>query len=228
MFRTSLPTMARDDGDTMTGATPNRLGEATRRKLIRTAEKLFAAEGVDAVSLRAINTAAGQGAAAVHYHFGTKDDLLTAVLLDIGRQVSGEITERVAVIAADARRPELEDVVRALAEPYLALLQRERIRGMRWIKIVVQVSWDRRPAVRATGQDEVAALLREQVARALPGVSEDRIARRWPIAVASFLQSLTGLDDSVPGRGRLSDDDLDEFFDDLIAFISGGAERMLR
>ena len=159
------------------GAT-NKQGEATRTRLIRTAEELFAARGVDAASIRAVTAAAGQGPAAVNYHFGTKDDLLNAVLLDQGVRVAKEITDRLMALATSPRRPTLEDVVRALARPYLDLLLRDRARGMRWIKIMVQVSAQRRPGVDTARQDAVMTMLRTQVVRALPGTAEDRIAKR--------------------------------------------------
>ncbi|MFN8628716.1 MAG: helix-turn-helix domain-containing protein [Candidatus Binatia bacterium] len=44
------------------------------------AEELFATFGVEGVSIRSINAAAGLAAPSVHYHFGSKDDLLSAVL----------------------------------------------------------------------------------------------------------------------------------------------------
>lgn len=48
--------------------------------LIDAAERLIGEFGVDAVSIRSINTAAGQNAAAVHYHFGSKEALVAAVI----------------------------------------------------------------------------------------------------------------------------------------------------
>ena len=48
--------------------------------LIETAERLFAEKGIDNVSLREINRAAGQkNVAALHYHFGTRESLLEAL-----------------------------------------------------------------------------------------------------------------------------------------------------
>lgn len=206
---------------------PNRQGDATRVRLIKTAEKLFATQGVDAVSVRAINAAAGQGPAAVHYHFGSKEDLLAAVLLDVGARVSQDISDRVDELAAAAERPELVDVVRALTDPYLELLLKQRVRGVRWIKIVVQVSREARPAVTSTGQDELSLRLRDQVRRALPDTPSERVDQRWPIAVMSFLQSLSRVDDWAVGSARLGRDELVEFYEDLVAFVVGGAERML-
>jgi AcrR family transcriptional regulator len=54
---------------------------ATREVILTTAERLFAEHGVYAVSNRQISDAAGQGnTAAVGYHFGTKTDLVRAII----------------------------------------------------------------------------------------------------------------------------------------------------
>lgn len=54
-----------------------RRAEATRQALLVTAEELFASEGIEATSMRAIALAAGQSnVAAVQYHFGDKRTLL--------------------------------------------------------------------------------------------------------------------------------------------------------
>lgn len=53
----------------------------TRELIMATAERLFAERGIAAVSGRQISEAAGQGNnAAVGYHFGTKNDLIRAVV----------------------------------------------------------------------------------------------------------------------------------------------------
>jgi AcrR family transcriptional regulator len=53
----------------------------TRRRLIETAERLFAEHGPDGVSLRQISAAAGQSNNfAVQYHFGTREGLLDAIV----------------------------------------------------------------------------------------------------------------------------------------------------
>jgi AcrR family transcriptional regulator len=55
--------------------------EATRELILVTAERLFAEHGIEAVSNRRISEAAGQGNnAAVNYHFGTKTDLVLAIM----------------------------------------------------------------------------------------------------------------------------------------------------
>src|SRR4051794_22896280 len=53
----------------------------TKEKILDTAERLFAERGYAATSLRQVIAAAKVNTAAVHYHFGTKEDLLDAVVL---------------------------------------------------------------------------------------------------------------------------------------------------
>ncbi|MGI9308608.1 MAG: TetR/AcrR family transcriptional regulator [Gammaproteobacteria bacterium] len=61
-------------------ARPSSAREQTRKQLIEAGEKLFAESGIDAVSLRQINVAAGQkNSSAAHYHFGSKDALIIAI-----------------------------------------------------------------------------------------------------------------------------------------------------
>ena len=52
----------------------------TREQLILAGERLFAQHGIDNVSLRQINVEAGQrNSSASHYHFGSKESLITAI-----------------------------------------------------------------------------------------------------------------------------------------------------
>lgn len=74
---------------------PSGAGETA---LILAAERLFAERGVEGVSLRQVNQAANQkNTAAAHYHFGSRDGLVNAVLMyrlpELDRQ-RGELLQR--------------------------------------------------------------------------------------------------------------------------------------
>src|SRR5271156_1030141 len=62
----------------------------TRQKLLDTAERMFAEQGYGAVSLRQIIAEAEVNLAAIHYHFGSKEELLDAVIL----RKAGPVNER--------------------------------------------------------------------------------------------------------------------------------------
>ncbi|NJK90603.1 MAG: TetR/AcrR family transcriptional regulator [Blastochloris sp.] len=52
----------------------------TRQRILDSAESLFAENGFEATSLRAITSVAGVNLASVNYHFGSKDNLIVEVL----------------------------------------------------------------------------------------------------------------------------------------------------
>ena len=86
-------------------------GEATRALLIATAERLFAKEGIGSVSVRQVNKEAGLGPAAVHYHFGSKEALLDAVLGRHADPVRAKFLGNVAALLARTEAPTARDVV---------------------------------------------------------------------------------------------------------------------
>lgn len=207
----------------MSGTSQNRQGNATRAKLVKTAEKLFAEQGVDAVSVRSVNAAAGLGAASVHYHFGSKDELLRAVVLDLGAAVGSAIQANVDVLAADSVAPSPDALVRAVTAPYLDLLRRQRTRGMRWIKIMAQIT-QAGPADE-TIEPKLRAALLAQVRRAFPNAAAERLEARWAVSIMGFVQGLSRADEW--DRAKLSARALEAFYEDLVTFVVGGTERLL-
>jgi AcrR family transcriptional regulator len=62
------------------GRPPEQGGEDLRERLLDVAEERFSANGYDATPIRAVAEDAGVNPALVHYYFGTKRELLLAVL----------------------------------------------------------------------------------------------------------------------------------------------------
>ncbi|SDL83393.1 transcriptional regulator, TetR family [Glycomyces sambucus] len=88
---------------------------ATRDAIITTAERLFAEHGVAAVSNRQISEAAGQGNnTAVGYHFGTKGDLVRAI---VERHLARIEAARIERIAALPDEPGLREWVECFVMP---------------------------------------------------------------------------------------------------------------
>lgn len=86
---------------------------STRRSLVEAAERLFAERGIDNVSLREINRAAGQrNVAALHYHFGTREALLEAIF----EYRMADINERRVEMLDALAHPGVEITIRAIAE----------------------------------------------------------------------------------------------------------------
>src|SRR5258706_10605789 len=86
----------------------------TKQRILDSAERLFAARGVEAASLRTIIADAKVNLAAIHYHYHSKDALLDAVLK---RRLEPINRERLALLDACGERPRLEAVLDAFIAP---------------------------------------------------------------------------------------------------------------
>ncbi len=95
-------------------------GEATRKRILKHAERLFAKKGIDADSIRDITDAAGVNSAAIHYHFGSKSGLIEALLA----RWAGELVDRRGKLLdrIEAQpKVQLRDVVDVLVWPMIDL-----------------------------------------------------------------------------------------------------------
>ncbi|MEV5965911.1 helix-turn-helix domain-containing protein [Kribbella sp. NPDC051952] len=85
---------------------------ATRELILTTAERMFAERGVHEVSNRQISEAAGQGNnTAVGYHFGTKTDLVRAIVRKHSEPIEARRRELLAGLGPD---PDVRDWVTCL------------------------------------------------------------------------------------------------------------------
>jgi AcrR family transcriptional regulator len=108
----------------VTGKSMSRPKRTTKDKLMDAAEKLFARRGFYGSSLRDITTAAGVDLALVNYHFGSKKQLLIAVIERRGAVLNEERLGRLADarLRAAPAAPSTEAVVGAFLDPILERL----------------------------------------------------------------------------------------------------------
>lgn len=94
----------------------------TRDQIIRAAEELFAARGIDGVSLREINREAGQSnTGAVQYHFGDREGLVTAIITKHRRDTEPR-RHALLDMYEDAGVPDMRALASALVSPAAAKL----------------------------------------------------------------------------------------------------------
>ncbi|MBY8851580.1 TetR/AcrR family transcriptional regulator [Saccharothrix longispora] len=143
--------------------TGNRAAE-TRELILATAERLFAERGVFAVSNRQVGEEAGQGNNfAVGYHFGTKADLVRAI---VRRHTEPMERTRERMLAEVEHSREPRDWVACLVRPYTAHLA--ELGNPTWFaRFSAQVMTD--PGLRQTTVDE--ALATEPMRRIVDGLN---------------------------------------------------------
>jgi AcrR family transcriptional regulator len=188
------------------------------------AEKLFAEQGVEAVSVRAINAEAGLAPAAVHYHFGSKDALLDAVLDRRGQAALADIIEHCDRLLEQGGRPDPRDILDAVLSPYLALLERDRVGGARWLAIMGQLTLSRDQRLEPSASP-ASERLQTLIHQAFPDADPSDLEKAWRLAVETLilLMARTPDDWSTP-----LEESGDLTLDMLLDFTVGGMAHALR
>ena len=94
---------------------------STKNKILDAAEQLFADKGFNGTSLREITSQAEVNLAAVNYHFGSKKELIKAVMSRYMNELSPRLESSLQAINQQAGQPTLVNVFSAFVEPLLSL-----------------------------------------------------------------------------------------------------------
>mgnify|MGYP000203379899 CR=1 FL=1 len=94
---------------------------STKSKILDAAEILFADKGFNGTSLREITSLAEVNLAAVNYHFGSKKELIKAVMSRYMNELSPRLVSSLGAVCSDLSNPSLNDVFSAFIEPLLHL-----------------------------------------------------------------------------------------------------------
>ena len=144
-FRVKIPDMAKN------GARAD-----VRDRLVSAAETLFAGAGIDAVSLREINAAAGAGnASAIQYHFGDRAGLVRAVLAKHHGKVESRRHALLDQYEADGRSGDLRALAAALVRPLAAELD-DRDGGAGYLQILADLANRPRPVLNPASTEDPA------------------------------------------------------------------------
>jgi AcrR family transcriptional regulator len=200
----------------------------TRQRLLDVAERLFAEQGFEGTSMRALTSQAGANLAAVNYHFGSKEALFEAVF---ARRFAPLNLERLRLLAAaEARHAgepiELEEWLEAMIGPPL----RESALGdggsARFLALLGRMHTEnselqRRVCERPFG--EVRERFLSALRRALPELDETELFWRVHFvigAMANTMASQTRL--AVISHGLCDARDVEDTIRRLVPFLAAG------
>jgi AcrR family transcriptional regulator len=94
---------------------------STKNKILDAAEVLFSDKGFNGTSLREITSQAEVNLAAVNYHFGSKKELIKAVMSRYMSELSPRLESALGALCTDEAKPSLIEVFSAFIEPLLHL-----------------------------------------------------------------------------------------------------------
>lgn len=102
----------------------------TKNQLKMAARQLFARQGVDGVTVQQIVTAAGvRNNAALHYHFGSKEDLVRELVIDGAAVLNARRQQMLRDLKARGGPTTIREVLEVLVVPVIELEDNDQWRG---------------------------------------------------------------------------------------------------
>lgn len=198
-------------------------GEA-RQLILNAAEELFAEHGVDAVSLRNINAAAGVSAGVLHYHFGSREVLVSELIVRHMEQLMSVREQMLDQL--DPEQATVRDLMRIMVEPLAALALDGGEEGRRYVRLIARLHADRSPILEEVSRAylHVSARYPKLLHKALPHEKSVALDIKFEMANHATLQMLAYLtNESRPALERDRQElSTQEIVDLLVDFTSSG------
>lgn len=196
-----------------------------KRKLLDAAEQLFAEKGFEAVSVRDITQLVKMNVAAVNYHFGSREGLLTLVILRYATPVN---EERLARLESAERKwagkgLPVEEIIDAFVRPLLGQVRKTGLSERLFYKLLGRIF--------AESGDGLSPVIEEQFhhssdrfarafGKALPSVASEELVARIHFMTGGVIHMLTHQD--LLGNGSGSVPTMDATLGRLIRFATAG------
>jgi len=191
-------------------------------RLLEAAEHLFAEQGITAVSIRDITNAAQTNVASVHYHFGSKEELLLAVLASRIGGINERRMEMLSQFEARQRPVPVEEIMRAFLEPTVVLV-RDRPHLLRLMgRMFVEAPQPLRCKMLENFKP-VARTFHAALRESLPGIHGEELWMRLAFLVGSLLHAWTNYADMAAVAGLERETvDIDKIVECLVRYASAG------
>ena len=197
----------------------------TKQRILDTAERLVAEQGYSGTSLRHIIAEAGVNLAAVHYHFGSKEELLDELILRKAGPVNAERIERLDRVLSEAgdAAPRVDTVLEAFLQPMAEAADRDpqfvrlmgRIMAEGLLQSVVQKHFQ-----------SVSRRYLDALRKALPDLPEEEFLWRAHFMIGAMAHTMCGQSDPT-GKGGAAGGFRGRI-ERLIAFLDGGFHAAVR
>jgi AcrR family transcriptional regulator len=185
----------------------------TKDKILDAAERLFGEQGYSETSLRHIIADAGVNLAAIHYHFGSKEELLLHLVRRRAEPINQARLDMLDSFEAEAGGEPV--AVEKILEAFLAPAAQAAVRHPELVKLMGRMHAEGvMPAGIKSEFEPVVTRFIAAARRALPDLPEPELF--WRMRAAAGAMAFTILEPSADPT------DLTRRVKRLIAFLSGG------
>lgn len=199
--------------------------ETSRDKLIRSAERLFAARGFDGVSVRVIANEAKVNSALLGYYFGSKEGLLTEVYTRHCEPLIRERARLLAEYSAGKKAISLEQILDAFIRPSLQVGQGSE-EGRKFSRLRAILSAENSLLLEklvAENFDKTSRIFVKALCTCLPRLSREDVFWRFHFLLGGIYYTALGPQRiRTLSRGKCDPSNPDTTLEELIRFAAAG------
>lgn len=185
-----------------------------KEEILRAAEQILSTSGVSAATVRAITSLARVNTAAINYHFGSRDELFTAVCARRMQPANQKILERLGELEEKSSEPSVAAIFTPLVETAFGVWVRDDV--LKALRSLLFFSPETADSLNISQMSEVYDHMRGALMRACPHLSGKQVRQRFNLAMGTIMNRVYNEDAHLSrSREEIS-------AEDIVAFIAAG------
>lgn len=196
----------------------------TKEQIISVAERLFAERGFAGTTLRNIVSEAGVNLAAVHYHFGSKEDLFRSVVARFARPIVKQELALLEKLQAGHEVPSVEAILTALIKPCLEILTQDKNTLLVRAQFMGRCRTEPEP-IQSIAAGEFAMTVEaflDALQRTLPDQSRSQLQWKLDLVIAALIRVQTEAGQKAALLQSTDPEDIQNTTEQMVKFLSPG------
>ena len=196
----------------------------TKKQILNAAEKLFASLGFAGTSLRAIIREAGVSFAAIHYHFGSKEELFIAVVRRVAEPIVTEQLRQLKILEESDHLPSVSEILMAFVTPPLQMLKQGSEESRIHAQFMGCCRTELHPVHKRAEQEfrRIEQRFLYILTKVLPHKYPTELKWKLDLIVAMLVRILNKIEESEIFSENNYVEDIDQLVQRLVNFISYG------
>lgn len=202
----------------------NTVVKDTKEQILNVAERQFAEKGYAGTTLRGVIKEAGVNIAAVHYHFGSKEELFVAVVQRVANQMVPAQIQELAKYKNQEEPPSVEDIMQAFFAPPLRMISQMGEAGVIRAQFIGQCRAEPLPIQQLADKEFHESQLNflDILQRALPGQTRLELEWKLDLVIAILVRTLNQVGQSSKVITGNSSEEVEIAISRLVKFVSEG------
>ncbi len=200
----------------------------TKEQILNVAERLFAEKGFSGTSLRNVIREAGVNIAAVHYHFGSKEELFIAVVRRVAQQIVASQLKELAKYENLQEPPSLEKILEAFYGPPLRIITQMGEAGVVRAQFMGRCRAEPLPIQQLSDKEfhESQRRFLDILQRALPNQTRTELTWKLDLAIAIIIRTANQLGQSDKVITGNSSEEIEIAIARLVKFVAQGMRNL--